>query len=97
MSSESNHATNREFAVVVQGKQTVAIQEFDVCAFVIIHEICDDSDGNKLSVPPIHQVNVANASVDGESVECSVGFVVCQGCYLVVEHLKKKPALAGLS
>jgi len=86
MSSESNHASNRKFAVLVQGKQTVAIKELDVCAVVIVHEIRDDSDGNKLSVASIHQVNVANATVDGEGVECSISCVVGQGCYLVVEH-----------
>tara|TARA_X000001382_G_scaffold33226_2_gene21841 strand:+ start:322 stop:627 length:306 start_codon:yes stop_codon:yes gene_type:complete len=95
MSSESNHTTYREFAIVVQGKQTVAIQELDVCAFVIIHKIRDDSDGDKLSVPSIHQVNVANAAIDGESVKCSVSFVVCQGCYLLVGHEKTQPVLTG--
>lgn len=96
MSCQSNHASNRKFAVLVQSKQTVAVEELDVGTVVIIHEICDDSDGNKLSVASIHQVNVANATVDGKGVECSVSCVVGQDCYLVVEHLKKRPALAGM-
>ena len=76
MANESELTTNRKLTLLVHAEKTVAVVEHNGHGILVaILHVADDGNGGKLAILTVNNVNIGDATLDGQGVEAGVSLV----------------------